>query len=174
MARTCNLIFIVLDVLKPLNDLKIITNELEGFGIRLNKKPPAITIKKRETGGVRPIFDPYRFPSSLHQIAITNTVPLTKVDASEIKAVLGEYRMNSAAVTIHQPDATIEDIIDVVEGNRVYVPAVHVLNKIDAISIQELDLLYKIPNSVPISSKLMLNIDELMDVMWEKLDLVRM
>jgi ribosome-interacting GTPase 1 len=26
--------------------------------------------------------------------------------------------MNSCAVTIHQPDATIEDIIDVVEGNR--------------------------------------------------------
>jgi ribosome-interacting GTPase 1 len=25
---------------------------LEGFGIRLNKKPPAITVKKRETGGV--------------------------------------------------------------------------------------------------------------------------
>lgn len=52
MARTCNLIFIVLDVLKPLNDLAIITNELEGFGIRLNKKPPAIQVKKRETGGV--------------------------------------------------------------------------------------------------------------------------
>lgn len=52
------------------------------------------------------------------QIAISNTVPLTKVDANEIKAVLSEYRMNSAAVTIHQPDATIEDIIDVVEGNR--------------------------------------------------------
>jgi len=47
--------------------------------------------------------------------------------------VLGEYRMNSAAITIHQPDATIEDVIDVVEGNRVYVPAICVLNKIDAI-----------------------------------------
>ena len=157
VARTCNLIFIVLDVLKPLNDLAIITNELEGFGIRLNKKPPAITVKKRETGG----------------IAITNTVPLTKVDAQEIKAVLSEYRLNSAAVTIHQPDATIEDIIDVVEGNRVYVPAIHVLNKIDAISIEELDLLYKIPHSVPISSKMWLNIDELKEFMWERLDLVR-
>lgn len=31
----------------------------------------------------------------------------------------------------------------------------------------------QIPNSVPISSKLWLNIDELMEVMWEKLDLVR-
>lgn len=52
VARTCNLIFIVLDVLKPLNDLKVLTNELEGVGIRLNKKPPNITIKQRERGGV--------------------------------------------------------------------------------------------------------------------------
>lgn len=45
--------------------------------------------------------------------------------------------------------------------------------QIDAISIEELDLLYKIPNSVPISSREWLNIDELIDVMWKKLDLVR-
>jgi ribosome-interacting GTPase 1 len=100
-------------------------------------------------------------------------VPLTKVDPAEIKAVLNEYRMSSCAVAIHQPDATIEDVIDVVEGNRVYVPAIMVLNKIDAVSIEEIDLLYKIPNSVPISSSQWLNIDELMEVMWEKLDLVR-
>jgi ribosome-interacting GTPase 1 len=48
-----------------------------------------------------------------------------------------------------------------------------VLNKIDVISIEELDLLYKIPNSVPISSNEWLNIDELTDKMWEALDLVR-
>lgn len=52
------------------------------------------------------------------QVAITNTVPLTKIDAGEIKAVLSEYRMHSAAVQIHEPDATIEQFIDVVEGNR--------------------------------------------------------
>ncbi|KAL7424751.1 GTP-binding protein rbg1 [Cryptotrichosporon argae] len=157
VARTCNLIFIVLDVLKPLHDLAILQNELEGFGIRLNKKPPNITVKKKETGG----------------IAIVNTVPLTKIDAQEIKAVLSEYRMTSAAVAIHEPDCTIEDFIDVVEGNRMYIPAIYVLNKIDAISIEEIDLLYKIPNSVPISSKMWLNIDELLEVMWDKLNLVR-
>lgn len=105
------------------------------------------------------------------QVAITNTVPLTKIDATEIRAVLSEYRMSNAAVSIHQPDATIEDFIDVVEGNRwvpvahgvvavrcmlkfvrVYVPAIFVLNKIDAISIEELDLLYKA--SVPRSDLL--------------------
>lgn len=52
------------------------------------------------------------------QIAITNTVPLTNIDPEEIRAVLSEYKMSSASVAIHQPDATLEDLIDVVEGNR--------------------------------------------------------
>ena len=47
------------------------------------------------------------------------------------------------------------------------------MNKIDAVSIEELDLLYKIPDSVPISSREWLNIDELLETMWNKLDLVR-
>ncbi|CEQ42450.1 SPOSA6832_04253, partial [Sporobolomyces salmonicolor] len=157
VARTCNLIFIVLDVLKPLGDKAIIENELEGFGIRLNKQPPAISIKKKDKGG----------------IAITTTVPLTKLETEEIKAVLGEYRMANCDVHF-RCDPTLDEFIDVVEGGRVYIPAVYVLNKIGelayAISIEELDLLYRIPNSVPISAKDWLNIDE---VMWEKLDLVR-
>ena len=34
VARTCSLIFIVLDVLKPLGHKRLIEYELEGFGIR--------------------------------------------------------------------------------------------------------------------------------------------
>ncbi|KAJ3855638.1 P-loop containing nucleoside triphosphate hydrolase protein [Lentinula lateritia] len=160
VARTCNLIFIVLDVLKPLGDKKIIETELEGFGIRLNKRPPAVLVRKKERGG----------------IAITNTVPLTKIDHDEIKAVLSEYKINNADVAIREPNATADDLVDVIEGNRVYIPALYILNKIDAISIEEIDLLiprYKIPNSVPVSSKEWLNIDELIDSMWKALDLVR-
>jgi len=37
----------------------------------------------------------------------------------------------------------------------------------DAISIEELDLLYRIPNSVPISAKDWLNIDEMIEVSSE-------
>jgi uncharacterized protein len=47
------------------------------------------------------------------------------------------------------------------------------MSQIDAISIEELDLLYKIPNSVPISSGEWLNVDELVEKMWSSLDLVR-
>ncbi|KIK06810.1 hypothetical protein K443DRAFT_119984 [Laccaria amethystina LaAM-08-1] len=157
VARTCNLIFIVLDVLKPLGDKKLIETELEGFGIRLNKRPPAILVRRKEKGG----------------IAITNTVPLTNIDQDEIKAILSEYKINNADIAIREPGATADDLVDVIEGNRVYIPALYVLNKIDAISIEELDLLYKIPMSVPISSREWLNIDELIEKMWETLNLVR-
>ncbi|KAI9056580.1 developmentally regulated GTP binding protein 1 [Trametes coccinea BRFM310] len=157
VARTCHLIFIVLDVLKPLGDKAIIEAELESFGIRLNKKPPAITVRKKDKGG----------------IAITNTVPLTNIDHDEIKAILSEYKISNADVAIRQPNATADDLVDVIEGNRVYIPAIYVLNKIDAISIEELDLLYRIPHSVPISSREWWNIDELIEKMWETLNLVR-
>lgn len=114
VARTCHLIFIVLDVLKPLGDKKIIEQELEGFGIRLNKKPPNITVRKKDKGG----------------IAITNTVPLTNIDQDEIKAILSEYKLNNVDVAIRQPGATADDLVDVIEGNRVYIPAIYVLNKV--------------------------------------------
>ena len=52
VARTCSLIFIVLNVLKPLQHKKIIQRELEGFGIRLNKQPPNIGFRRKEKGGV--------------------------------------------------------------------------------------------------------------------------
>lgn len=52
VARTCNLILIVLDVLKPLGHKKLIEHELEGFGIRLNKQPPNIGFKKKDKGGI--------------------------------------------------------------------------------------------------------------------------
>ncbi|BGP55463.1 GTP-binding protein rbg1 [Rhodotorula sphaerocarpa] len=156
VARTCSLICIVLDVLKPLGDKSVIENELEGFGIRLNKQPPNISVKKKDKGG----------------IAISTTVPLTKLSHEEIKAVMGEYRMANADVHI-RCDPTLDEFIDVIEGGRVYIPCLYILNKIDAISIEELDLLYRIPDSVPISVKDWLNIDELIDTMWDKLDLVR-
>lgn len=38
--------------MKPLIHKKIIEKELEGFGIRLNKKPPNMELKKKEKGGL--------------------------------------------------------------------------------------------------------------------------
>jgi len=157
VAKSCQLIFIVLDVNKPLTDKSVIENELEGFGIRINKQPPNIKVTKKDKGGLN----------------ITSTVPLTHIDHDEIKAVMSEYRILSADIAI-RCDATIDDLIDVIEAkSRSYIPVIYALNKIDAISIEELDLLYRIPNACPISSEHGWNVDELLELMWEKLQLKR-
>lgn len=64
VARTCTLILMVLDVLKPLQHKKLLENELEGFGIRLNKSPPNITLRRKEKGGLN-IQTLVSFPHSI-------------------------------------------------------------------------------------------------------------
>lgn len=157
VARSCDLIFIILDVNKPLKDKQILEKELEGFGLRLNKTPPDILVKPKEKGGIN----------------VTNTVPLTKITMDEIRTVLQEYRLNSCDL-MFRCDATIDDLIDAIEADsRRYIPVVYVLNKIDSISVEELELLYRIPNAVPISAGKEWNLDELLQVMWDRLNLVR-
>lgn len=89
-----------------------------------------------------------------------------------VKAILGEYRLLNADVSF-RCDATVDDLIDVIEGNRVYIPCLYVLNKIDQISIEELDLIYKIPHAIPVSGHHEWNFDDLLEKTWEYLDLVR-
>uniref|UniRef100_A0A8B9WK46 Developmentally regulated GTP binding protein 1 n=1 Tax=Bos mutus grunniens TaxID=30521 RepID=A0A8B9WK46_BOSMU len=156
VARTCNLILIVLDVLKPLGHKKIIENELEGFGIRLNSKPPNIGFKKKDKGGTN----------------LTATCPQSELDAETVKSILSEYKIHNADVTLRS-DTTADDLIDVVEGNRVYIPCIYVLNKIDQISIEELDIIYKVPHCVPISAHHRWNFDDLLEKIWDYLKLVR-
>jgi ribosome-interacting GTPase 1 len=103
VARTCSLILIVLDVLRPLMHKKIIENELEGFGIRLNKDPPNIYFKRKEKGGIN------------LQTMSSNS----ELDLETVKSVLSEYRIHNADIIV-RCDATVDDLIDIVEGNRVY------------------------------------------------------
>jgi len=144
--------------MKPLTDKRIIERELEGFGIRLNKKPPTLSLKKKDKGG----------------IAITNAMNVTrsKMTDDTVKSILSEYRISNADVTFRS-DSTIDELIDVIEGNRIYVPCIYVINKIDAISIEELELLSQVPHYVPISAKDEWNFDELMQKIWTYLDLIR-
>jgi len=156
VARTCSLIFIVLDVLKPLQHKKIIEKELEGFGMRLNKSPPNIVFKKKDKGGLN----------------LQTMVAQSELDIDLVKTILSEYRIHNADITL-RCDATADDLIDVVEGNRSYIPCIYLLNKIDQISIEELDIICDIPHCVPISAHHKWNYDSLLEKLWEYLKLVR-
>jgi small GTP-binding protein len=158
VARTCNLILIVLDAVKPLSHKRIIENELEGVGIRLNRKKPDIQIKPNSKGG-----------GIIINRGITSEVKMTD---ETITNIMREYKMNNAEVIL-RGKCNVDDLIDAIDGNRVYIPALYVINKIDQITIEELDLLDQIPNYLLISSHKMCNMDELLERIWEKLDLLR-
>lgn len=76
-----------------------------------------------------------------------------------MRSILSEYKIHNADVTLRY-DATADDLIDVIEGNRIYMPCIYVLNKIDQISVEELDIIYKIPHCVPISAHHKWNFDD--------------
>ncbi|XBI53524.1 hypothetical protein VPH35_035745 [Triticum aestivum] len=132
-ARTCNVILIVLDAIKPITHKRLIEKELEGFGIRLNKTPPNMTFRRKEKGGIN----------------FTSTVANTHLDLDTVKAICSEYRIHNADVSLRF-DATADDLIDVIEGSRIYMPCIYVVNKIDQITVEELDILDKLPHYCPI------------------------
>jgi len=156
VARTASLIFIVLDVLKPLQHKRLIEKELEGFGIRLNKEPPQIGFRKKEKGGIN----------------LQVLCQQSELDIDLVKSILGEYKIHNADVVLRY-DATADDLIDVVEGNRIYIPCIYLLNKIDQISVEELDIVSEVPHCVPISAHHKWNYDSLLEKMWDYLKLVR-
>lgn len=55
---------------------------------------------------------------------------------------------------LFREDATVDDLIDVIEGNRKYIKCVYVYNKIDVVGIDDVDKLARQPNSLVISCNL--------------------
>jgi small GTP-binding protein len=130
-ARTCNLILIVLDSAKPVTHKKIIEAELFSFGIRINQEPPQVKFIKKEAGG----------------IGYQETCFQTKGMCVEVaRVVCKEYKISCAEIIVRE-DITVDQFIDCVEGNRSYMPVLYVMNKIDSITIEELDILDQMPVS---------------------------
>ena len=155
-AQTCDLILIVLDALKPLTHKKLIERELEAFGIRLGKSPPNIYFRKKDRGGVSLVIQDDD----------------CKLELDEVKGVLSEYKIHNADVIVKGP-YNVDDLIDVIEGGRVYMPVIYVVNKIDQITLEELEIIDRTPNYCPICAYHEWNLDTLAELMWDKLDMVR-
>lgn len=161
VARSADLVVMVLDGLKETGNQhrKILEREMETMGIRLNQNPPDVYFKKKAGGGVK----------------FNATVPLTKLGDNPgelVGRILHQYRIHNAEVLIRE-DVTVDQFIDVVEGNRKYIRCLYVYNKIDCLSIEEVDQLARNEHSVVISLYMDLNIDYMLQKIWDYLGLVR-
>ncbi|WP_202319572.1 OBG GTPase family GTP-binding protein [Archaeoglobus neptunius] len=146
-VRVADLIIIVADVFN-LHTIDVVKKELYEGGIRLDQSPPDIVIRKKERGGVR----------------ISSTVKQS-IDESTIMEILREYRIHSADVVIRE-EITIERLIDALAGNRVYIPSITVVNKIDLMDVD-------VDNAIKISAEKGINLDLLKEEIYRKLDFIR-
>ena len=125
----------ILDAQKGEEQKVKLTRELEAVGIRLNKLRPEIQIKIMKTGG----------------LLINAAVRLTKIDEKMVRYIFAEYKIHNAHV-IFRADHDVDDLIDIIEGNRKFVKCLYVYNKIDTISLEDVDYLSSLETNVAMSA----------------------
>ena len=113
IARKADLILIMLNATKQ-GEYEVIMRELSEVGIRMGKRAPNVDIKKEVRGGVH----------------IITAQVLTKISKQQIIAILNEYGIHNATVTVKE-NIDGDQLIDVLEKNRVYMEKVVVVNKTD-------------------------------------------
>ena len=157
VARSADLVLFLLDVFQP-EARDILERELRSTGIRVDERPPNIVIEKVDGGG----------------ISVTSQVKLTKLTEALVKDILRVYDINGARVVIRQ-DIDDQQLVDVLAGNRVYVPSLTVMNKIDLVNAGfTTEISRKLSYGfVPVSAEADVNIQALKEEIYKKLDFVR-
>ena len=81
--------------------------------------------------------------------------------------------MNNCSIVLRE-DITDDQLIDVIEGSKKYVPGLVVLNKIDMVSKEELERVKAIVQpDICISAEMKLNTEELKALIFKKLEFIR-
>ncbi len=156
VAQNADLVILLIDVFHS-KHLKIIKKEVCDTNLRLDQKAPDVRIMKKDRGG----------------IDIGSTVKLTKIDKKTIEDILKEFKLNNSSIVIRE-NIDVDQLIDIIEGNKKYVPSIIVLNKIDMVSHEELEKIKrKINPDVEVSADKKTNIEELKQLIFKKLNFVR-
>src|SRR3972149_9701945 len=155
VVRNSDLVFIILDAFQ-LNHYDVLLEELFASGVRVNSRPAEVNIRKKPRGG----------------ISISSTVNVDR-DDDTIKSIMGEYRIHNANVVIRE-NISIDQLIDAILGSRKYIPAIVVINKIDLADEYTLrECKEKFPDALLISADKKTHIEELKEVLYQKLGFIR-
>lgn len=153
VVRNADLILLILDPRDPGRQMDVMKSELHQTGIRLNQQPPDVRIVEKNTGGLR-------VRSSSRNL-----------DEKTAKGILQELKVLNADVIIGK-DVDADDLIDAFMKNRVYLPALFVLNKSDLEGMAGGQ--FSVPeNFIKVSATEKENIERLKEMIWERLGLCR-
>jgi uncharacterized protein len=156
VMRSADLALLVIDVNAP-EHYEVLKKEIYDAHLRLNKRMPDVKIVKTSNGGVR----------------VASTVKLTKIDTEMVKSVCKEFKILNADIVI-RTDIDVDEFIDVIEGNKKYIPALVVVNKIDLATEKQVErIVRELKADLAISAKDKIYIEQLKELIFEKLDLIR-
>lgn len=113
VARGADLLLIMTDV-ERVGLIEKMLAELHGAGIRINEQKPDVIIEKRPEGGLE-------IQSNLKQ----------DIDKDTIKEIAREYGIKNGLVKLKER-VTFDRLFDAFSENRVYIPAIFVVNKVDS------------------------------------------
>ncbi|MBR9690462.1 GTP-binding protein [Candidatus Woesearchaeota archaeon] len=154
--RNADMCLILLDSTQP-NHLPAILKEVYETGVRINQKKLDVKIKKTGKDGIK----------------IGKTVKLSSLNDETIKGILQAFRINNAEVLIRE-NINEEQFIDCIQDNKKYMASITVLNKVDAVSKEQLEnLKKKLKVDIAVSAKNITNIEKLKKLIFKKLELVR-
>lgn len=151
VVRASDLLILLSDIERP-GAIESIKKALERNGIRLNKKQPEVFVEKRLKGG----------------IAVHSNI-LQPYSKETVKEVAMEMGLKNAEIII-KASLTLDKLIDAFSKNRVYIPAIFVVNKADLLSDQKLPIT---DHLLYISAQNGINLEYLKEKIWEMLNFVR-
>ncbi|MGB6882253.1 MAG: GTPase [Microgenomates group bacterium] len=152
VVRGADLLVIISDIQRP-KIIKNIKRALYDSGIRINTLPPEVGIEKKVKGGI-----------------IIHSNIKQDIDKETIKEIAKTFRIANAEIIIKEK-LTMERLIDAFSRNRVYLPTIYVINKSDL--KQDLEKTDLKNADIVISSKKGINIEKFKELIWEKLEFVR-
>jgi small GTP-binding protein len=160
-ARNSDMILVTLDCTKAHQHLPIIIRELEQSAIRINRRPKDIAVYNTERGGV--------------DVQITKKQ--THLTVEEIADIIKQFKVNNANVVVRD-DITADDLVDHLAGNRVYIPAVALVNKVDLVTperYKEIEdwLRQEGFPAIPLAAAKGVGIDRAKDFIFENLHFIR-
>ncbi|QHS17274.1 OBG GTPase family GTP-binding protein [Halopenitus persicus] len=162
VVRTADLVVFLLSVFE-IEQYDRLSEELYDTNIRIDAEPPNINVRKTHKDGI--------------QVTTSDEVSL---EEETIKQVLREYGYVNAQVTIPH-DVTIDELVDGVMDNRVYLPSMVAVNKADLIDKDYLPTIKRElrergldPEEVVfISAEEERGLDGFTERVWEELGLIR-
>ncbi|MGZ4931601.1 MAG: OBG GTPase family GTP-binding protein [Halobacteriota archaeon] len=149
VVRNADLILIVVDVFHEWQ-LSVLRAELYDAGIRINERPPNVSVIKKARGG----------------LVISRVVRSNELDDTTIKGILQDFRIHNADVIIKE-DVGVDRFVDALIPSRRYISAITVVNKIDQ------DASPVRFGDIQVSAETGAHIEALKDLIFDKLDFMR-